>query len=187
MPFQYRIRKYCLHMLSRLVRMQTRPERSHKRTINRLLIFDNMENASTLHYWRPIGSSGSILITSRSTDLCHDLIPRTHQVDLQPCTETTGQAFLLNLLSYSLEDPPAADTDAAEQISNALGHLALALHLIGTHAVINVLSYSHLLITHRDFDRNFLFATLPPCWDAQAYRSEHNAQYSHAKLLESRC
>ena len=152
----------------------TLSEGPQKRSINWLVVFDNVESASTLEYYWPTGSGGSILVTSRSTDLCRNFVSRTNQVDIQPFSRTVGQEFLLSLLSNSFADTSAEDANAAEQISDALGHLPLALNLIGTYVATNGLSYSRFLTTHRDFDRDFLFGRLPLYWDAQAYQRSIN-------------
>ena len=89
----------------------------------RLLIFDNCEDDALLAKWLPVTGGCRVLLTSRRA-----VWPRELQVEtwsLGNLTPHEGTALLTRLA-------PAVEPQAASQISDAVGHLPLALHLAGS-------------------------------------------------------
>lgn len=155
----------------------TRTSASH--VIRWLLIFDNAEDPALLDAYWPKGAHGSTIVTTRNPDVVR--LYAISKIELGPFNEIESREFLLKLV-YN-EDAEQADlakstwhSNAADQIATSLGHLPLALDLVGSYAAATGMTLPRFLEVHREFDRKFIFqGSTSLHWDAQAYQRSLNS------------
>ncbi|KAI9708927.1 MAG: hypothetical protein M1820_003621 [Bogoriella megaspora] len=92
-----------------------------------LLIFDNVEDLSTLRLAWPTSTRGAILLTTRDFYAANSLANKSLQV--QPFDEDAGVKVLLHLVG--IDEPTTSEAQHARAINCALGGLPLALGQIG--------------------------------------------------------
>jgi hypothetical protein len=126
--------------------------------IDWLLIFDNVENMTTLEPYWPIGANGSIIITTRYPEVASHYGNVSERIEVPPFPPKDGQEFLLKFVDDTenqIRTPK--EIAAASQISKAVGNLALGLCFIGSYVHSRRVSLARFLEAHPDFERNFIF------------------------------
>lgn len=93
----------------------------------RLLIFDNCEDAELLAHWRPTSGGSRLILTTRRTDW-----PRTAGVQ-RLTLDVLPRADSVALLRRYRDDLDASATPDLEALAAELGDLPLALHLAGSY------------------------------------------------------
>jgi hypothetical protein len=103
-----------------------------------LLVFDNVDDSQVLEIAPPLGSLGSLVVTSRNPMIAYGAISVT--VQLHPFDQSHGTEAILNLLGK----PCASDTErsSARDITEALGGLPLAITQISGFIAQQKLSMS---------------------------------------------
>lgn len=145
-----------------------------------MLIFDNAEDPALLDAYWPKGANGSIIVTTRNPDIAR--LFAISRIELGPFNKTESREFLVKLV-YS-EDAEQVDfnesaSNAADQIASALGHLPLALDLVGSYAAATGMTLPRFLEVHCEFDRRFIFqGSTSLHWDAQAYQRSLNNTFT---------
>ncbi|KAL6828080.1 hypothetical protein V8C40DRAFT_243423 [Trichoderma camerunense] len=108
-----------------------------------LLIFDNADDISILREFWPIGSSGSILITSRDPTAKSDLADQG--IDLPPMSSDECAALLQSLVG---EAPSATPSHASLSLANRIGNVPLAISQIATRIRRNAMTIEEFLNRH---------------------------------------
>ena len=92
-----------------------------------LLVFDNVDNAEVLQHAWPQDAQGSILLTTRSSQVAFEQVVTPFQVG--PFTDTEGSDILLKLTH--LDSQSNTNKDLSKEIAHTLGGLPLALSQVG--------------------------------------------------------
>ncbi|MEM7347233.1 MAG: tetratricopeptide repeat protein, partial [Chloroflexota bacterium] len=100
-----------------------RIQKAWQEPISRLLIFDNCEDERLLSEWLPVVGGTRVLVTSQRANWARAL--QIKERPLPPLDHDESVALLQKLV-------PSLKTNQATDISDALGHLPLALHLAGS-------------------------------------------------------
>ena len=100
-----------------------------ERNSNWLLIFDNADDPKLLKAFRPQGSNGHILLTSRAQ--VFGVLGITQPVALQKMAAPEAVDFLFKRTGRDATDP--AEQDAATQLAAELDYLPLALEQAGAY------------------------------------------------------
>ncbi|KAL6820101.1 hypothetical protein J3E69DRAFT_357520 [Trichoderma sp. SZMC 28015] len=108
-----------------------------------LIIFDNADDISILREFWPIGSSGSILITSRDPTAKSDLADQG--IDLPPMSSDECAALLQSLVG---EAPSATPSHASLSLANRIGNVPLAISQIATRIRRNAMTIEEFLNRH---------------------------------------
>ncbi|KAL7928385.1 P-loop containing nucleoside triphosphate hydrolase protein [Trichoderma chlorosporum] len=108
-----------------------------------LIIFDNADNISILREFWPLGSSGSILVTSRDPTAKSDLA--NQGIDLPPMSSDECAALLQSLIG---EAPSATPSHAALFLANRVGNVPLAISQIATRIRRNAMTIEEFLNRH---------------------------------------
>lgn len=108
-----------------------------------LIIFDNADDISILREFWPIGSSGSILITSRDPTAKSDLADQG--IDLPPMSSDECAALLQSLVG---EAPSATPSRASLSLANRIGNVPLAISQIATRIRRNAMTIEEFLNRH---------------------------------------
>ncbi|KAL7894387.1 hypothetical protein HDV63DRAFT_396846 [Trichoderma sp. SZMC 28014] len=108
-----------------------------------LIIFDNADDISMLREFWPIGSSGSILVTSRDPTAKSDLA--NQGLDLSPMSSDECAALLQSLVG---EAPGATPSQAALSLANRIGNVPLAISQIATRIRRNAMTIEEFLNRH---------------------------------------
>ncbi|WEW60104.1 hypothetical protein PRK78_005589 [Emydomyces testavorans] len=117
-----------------------------KTTVDWLLIFDNVEGFQILREYWPVASRGSVLITSRSDMISGEFAGRSLEIPVFESLE--GCKFLLQTVqrkAYSDEE-----LRAAEQLTQELGGLALAINMMGMYIRQSRVNISRFLEIYHD-------------------------------------
>ncbi|MFD3164683.1 tetratricopeptide repeat protein [Herpetosiphon sp. NSE202] len=94
----------------------------------RLLIFDNCEDPTLFNRYRPNAASGChVLVTSRRSQWPGAI----HLITLDSLTPAESRQLLQQLAAHPTNQQYLNDTDA-DQLADLVGHVPLALHLIGS-------------------------------------------------------
>jgi hypothetical protein len=140
-----------------------------------LLVFDNVEDPGLLDAYWPKGAHGSIIVTTRNPDVQRYAMSK---IELGPFNETESREFLLKLV-YNENAEQVDHSNAADQIATTLGHLPLALDLVGSYAAAAGMTLPRFLEVHSKFDRKFIFQDPTNlCWDAKAYQRSLNNTFT---------
>lgn len=127
-----------------------------------LLIFDNVENLDILKPYWPSGSEGSAIITSRDREAVWGLTEPSTRTRILPFSVVEGPKFLLTLAQENdVQELSERELAAADKISAGVGHLPLALELIGRYIASRGITPGAFLTAHPNFERKFLFDSLP--------------------------
>jgi hypothetical protein len=118
-----------------------------QKPIKRLLVFDNLEQASLLQEWRPVSGGTQVLVTTRrsvwlqSSEIALiplDILERYESIEL-----------LLRPRGGTVSLGTSQDMEAATHICDLLGDLPLALALaaayLDSHATISLVNYYRML------------------------------------------
>lgn len=125
---------------------RTNLDASRQDDANWLLIFDNVDDASILDDYWPVGGSGSLLITSRNPLASAAHSTKAPSIDLEPFSTTEGALFLRQLTNIT-------DTEEelqSERIAECLGGLPLAITQMAGIIRWQDLSYSEFLERYED-------------------------------------
>ncbi len=89
-----------------------------------LLVYDNVENASTIQKFWPASTRGAIIVTSQNPRLADNT---KSQIDLQAMAPEEGSALIQNYLKRG-----GSEQQSAQKLSTSLGGLPLAIaHFAG--------------------------------------------------------
>ncbi|KAJ8132893.1 hypothetical protein O1611_g732 [Lasiodiplodia mahajangana] len=88
-----------------------------------LVIFDNVENSDDLSQFLPSTGTGKIIITTRNPRL--DFQPTISQIEIRPFGREEGRDCVLSMSTVWIH--VACDPASAEELSNELGGLPLAM------------------------------------------------------------
>jgi hypothetical protein len=147
-----------------------------------LLIFDNAEDPAFLDAYWPKGAHGSIIVTTRNPDVVR--LYAISKIELGPFSKTESREFLLRLVyNEDTEQAGLAKTawhsNAANHIATTLGHLPLALDLVGSYAAATGMTLPRFLEVQTEFDRRFIFQDCTSLhWSAQAYQHSLNNTFT---------
>ncbi|KAI1407008.1 hypothetical protein F5Y13DRAFT_207064 [Hypoxylon sp. FL1857] len=92
-----------------------------------LIVFDNADDLQAIKVAWPVGSSGSILLTTRDFDIANN--PAARCLQIEPFNDVEGSIMLLK--QVGLDPSVPSNTEHATAITQALGGLPLALSQIG--------------------------------------------------------
>lgn len=125
-----------------------------------LLVFDDVDEAERLTWYFPASTKGSIIITSRRSDVW---VPDSLIIEVEPLKPQSG-ASILNSISHQEDD------DSARQISELCGGLPLAIVLAGVFIGENEISLAEYLQLCKD---RYDFQSLK-VWDLMPWHSEQS-------------
>ncbi|KAI1445428.1 hypothetical protein F5Y02DRAFT_386167 [Annulohypoxylon stygium] len=120
-----------------------------------LIIFDNVEDLSLLGPYWPLESSGSIIITTTSEAVARRYVHADRTILMEPLSIETGTQLLLKITDT--HESNLREKAAAKLITDALGHLPLALDLVGNYVKGLGKSLSSFWREHPHFETDFLF------------------------------
>ena len=143
------------------------------------MIFDNVEDPKTLELYLPYGSIGSLIFTTRNLGIARLLTKLSHRIQVPLLTQFQAQNFLLNLVQNSISEPlPATDQAAAQQITEAVGCLPLAIEMIGRFVASTAMTLGSFVTSYRDFDYRFLFGDGIHDFGVQEYERSINTTWT---------
>ncbi|KAI0886344.1 uncharacterized protein GGS22DRAFT_179230 [Annulohypoxylon maeteangense] len=120
-----------------------------------LVIFDNVEDTSLLELYWPLESNGSVIITTTNEDVARYYLGGDRMIVMEPFSVEIGIHLLLRVTNT--DESNLEEKAAAELITNALGHLPLALDLVGNYVRDLGKPLSSFWREHPHFERDFLF------------------------------
>jgi hypothetical protein len=145
-----------------------------------LLVFDNVEDPVLLNPYWPKGAKGTIIVTTRNPEVAR-LYP-AFRIEIQPFSNVDSRKFLIKIVYEDADenyDPSSADVASADQVASALGHLPLALDLVGSYTASRGMTLPRFREVHGEYDRKFIFQNPTGLhWDAQAYQRSLNSTFT---------
>jgi hypothetical protein len=145
-----------------------------------LIVFDNVEDPVLLNPYWPNGAKGTIIVTTRNTEVAR-LYP-AFKIEVQPFSNVDSRKFLIKIVYADAEedyDPNSADIASADHVASALGHLPLALDLVGSYTASRGMTLPRFREVHGEYDRKFIFQNPASLyWDAQAYQRSLNSTFT---------
>ncbi|KAI1455468.1 hypothetical protein F4805DRAFT_435660 [Annulohypoxylon moriforme] len=129
---------------------------------NWLIIFDNVEDLSLLDSYLPLESSGSILITTTSEAIARSYVTEDRTIMMEPFSAETGTLMLLKVTNT--DESNLEEKAVAGLLTDALGHLPLALELVGNYIRSLRKPLSSFWREHPHFETDFLFNPILTTW-----------------------
>ncbi len=116
-----------------------------------MLVFDNIEDPALLDPYWPKGAKGTVIVTTRNPEVAR-LYP-AFKIEVQPFSNEDSRRFLVKIVYEDADedsDLSSADITSADQVASALGHLPLALDLVGSYTASRGMSLPRFREVHSE-------------------------------------